>query len=137
MYTLKDIMMMFDIPERTIRRHMKLGLLQGSKIGGLWRFSEEDITKYASNPAIVHTNRKNNIRRIYEHVNGLTPTKNHILVNINKPKLSKKDMKSLMIKLQSFTDFRFNAEVIGDQHNLTFIAPNKYITLFLQYLSEL
>ncbi len=34
MYTLKQIMEMLSIPERTIRRHLQLGILKGSKVGG-------------------------------------------------------------------------------------------------------
>ncbi len=46
MYSLRDIMRMLKIPERTIRRHIKEGLLVGSKIGGVWKFSQDEIENY-------------------------------------------------------------------------------------------
>lgn len=43
MYNLKEVMKMSKMGERTLRRYLKEGILEGSKIGGVWRFSEKQI----------------------------------------------------------------------------------------------
>jgi excisionase family DNA binding protein len=59
LFTVDDIAKMTMMTSRTIRNYIKEGLLKGNKIGGQWRFTEEDIknlmqsgkyqTEYASN----------------------------------------------------------------------------------------
>ncbi len=46
MYNLKELMQMLKIPERTLRRHLKEGLLVGTKVGGIWKFTQEEIEGY-------------------------------------------------------------------------------------------
>ena len=43
LYTVEDIATMTSLTSRTIRNYIKDGLLKGRKIGGQWRFTEEDI----------------------------------------------------------------------------------------------
>ncbi|MCL2775938.1 MAG: helix-turn-helix domain-containing protein [Oscillospiraceae bacterium] len=43
LYTVDDIAKMTSLTTRTIRNYIKDGLLKGRKIGGQWRFTEEDI----------------------------------------------------------------------------------------------
>ncbi|MFW5913508.1 MAG: helix-turn-helix domain-containing protein [Bacillota bacterium] len=45
-YTVADIIDMTGISERTVRRHLRQGLLKGTKVGGSWRFTEENIKDY-------------------------------------------------------------------------------------------
>ena len=41
-YTINDIAMMTGLTTRTIRNYIKLGILNGEKEDGVWRFSAED-----------------------------------------------------------------------------------------------
>jgi len=52
-YKISDLMTMFNLSERTIRRHLREGILKGKKIGGSWRFDEKDISEYLDNPKIM------------------------------------------------------------------------------------
>jgi len=45
-YTVEDIAKMTMFTTRTIRNYLKDGLLTGRKIGGQWRFTEDDIAKF-------------------------------------------------------------------------------------------
>ncbi len=45
-YTLKDIEEILHVKERTLFRYLKEGLLKGSKMGGKWLFTNEDIKKF-------------------------------------------------------------------------------------------
>ena len=46
MFTVEDIAKMASMTTRTIRNYLKDGILEGRKIGGQWRFTEEDIKKF-------------------------------------------------------------------------------------------
>ena len=46
LFTVEDIAKMTAMTTRTIRNYLKDGILAGRKIGGQWRFTEEDIKKF-------------------------------------------------------------------------------------------
>jgi excisionase family DNA binding protein len=46
LFTVEDIAKMASMTTRTIRNYLKDGTLEGRKIGGQWRFTEEDIKKF-------------------------------------------------------------------------------------------
>jgi len=43
LYTVEDIAHMTSLTSRTIRNYLKDGVLKGSKIGGQWRFTEDNF----------------------------------------------------------------------------------------------
>lgn len=43
LYTVEDIADMFHLTTRTIRNYLRDGRLKGSKLGGQWRFTEENV----------------------------------------------------------------------------------------------
>ena len=49
LYTVDDIAQMTMMTSRTIRNYIKDGILKGRKIGGQWRFTEEDIKNLMNN----------------------------------------------------------------------------------------
>ena len=54
-YALSDVMTMTNLSERTLRRHIGNGLLMGRKIGGVWRFSEENLKAYFNKGEMIDT----------------------------------------------------------------------------------
>lgn len=52
-YTLANIIKMAGISERTARRHLKDGILKGHKVGGSWRFTEENIRDYFNDKTMI------------------------------------------------------------------------------------
>ena len=46
MHTLKDVMELTKLSERTLRRYLNSGMLKGIKVGGSWRFSEENLKSF-------------------------------------------------------------------------------------------
>ncbi len=53
-YTLQDLMTMTQLSERTLRRYLKSGYLQGKKIGGTWRFSEADLKHFFNEQSLMN-----------------------------------------------------------------------------------
>ena len=42
-FTVRDVVAMTGLSERTIRRYLRDGKLSGTKLGGVWRFNKADI----------------------------------------------------------------------------------------------
>jgi len=53
-YSLADVIKMTGLSERSIRRHIKHGLLSGVKVGGVWRFNEENLKRYFSDQTMMN-----------------------------------------------------------------------------------
>lgn len=79
MYSLKDVMEMFKIPERTIRRHLKEGILKGSKMGGLWKFTEEDLKDYLKSKCVQKHMKDEGFKIINNYYNGYVENKTDVL----------------------------------------------------------
>ena len=45
-YTINDIATMTGLTTRTVRNYMKLGLLEGEKVEGIWQFSIENVSAF-------------------------------------------------------------------------------------------
>ena len=43
LYSVEDVAEMTSVTTRTIRNYLRSGILKGTKIGGQWRFRQEDI----------------------------------------------------------------------------------------------
>ena len=50
-YTLNDIATMTGFTTRTLRNYLRMGLLTGEKVDGVWRFSEEQLWTFMDNPS--------------------------------------------------------------------------------------
>jgi len=50
-YTLNDIAKMSGMTTRTLRNYLRLGILEGEKVDGVWRFSEEQLYAFMDNPS--------------------------------------------------------------------------------------
>ena len=53
LFTVEDIAKMTSMTTRTIRNYLKDGILEGRKIGGQWRFTEENIKKFMDSGSVT------------------------------------------------------------------------------------
>jgi excisionase family DNA binding protein len=53
LYTVEEIANMLSLTTRTIRNYLKDGNLKGRKIGGQWRFTEEELKNFMDNAAFA------------------------------------------------------------------------------------
>lgn len=51
-YTLNNIATMTGLTTRTLRNYLRMGLLTGEKVDGVWRFSEEELYAFMDNPSV-------------------------------------------------------------------------------------
>ncbi len=51
-YTLNDLAMFTGLTTRTLRNYLKIGLLDGEKIDGVWQFTEEQVDAFFKEPNV-------------------------------------------------------------------------------------
>jgi len=73
LFTVEDIAKMTSLTSRTIRNYLKNGTLQGSKIGGQWRFTMENIRQLFNNNSFSNDRSRNNRLQVLNFVNNKIP----------------------------------------------------------------
>ena len=71
LFTVEDIAQMTSLTTRTIRNYLKDGSLVGCKIGGQWRFTEEDIKNFMSRDAVITHFKDVATQSIYDFIDGV------------------------------------------------------------------
>lgn len=51
-YTINEVAVMSGLTTRTLRNYMKMGILKGEMIEGVWKFGEEEIGEFFQNPYV-------------------------------------------------------------------------------------
>lgn len=137
MYRLKELMKMFDIPERTIRRHLKTGLLRGTKLGGLWIFSDEDVKNYLNLSSVKQAVRRNFNSKVQAYLNGFSQIKNSTLISFNLPELSKNQLYELTDFVNAFSEeFSLNVQSSSHVSNISFIGHRRDTFKLIEYMEK-
>lgn len=51
-YHLNQVAMITGLTTRTLRNHLKQGILKGEKVDGNWSFTEEELDEYIADPSV-------------------------------------------------------------------------------------
>ena len=70
LFTVEDIANMTSLTSRTIRNYLKNGTLQGSKIGGQWRFTMDNIRQLFNDSSYSNDRSRNNKLQVLNFVNN-------------------------------------------------------------------
>jgi len=73
LFTVEDIAKMTSLTSRTIRNYLKNGTLHGSKIGGQWRFTMENIRQLFNNSSFSNDHSRNNRLQVLNFINNKVP----------------------------------------------------------------
>ena len=137
MYKLKDIMEMLNIPERTIRRHMKDGLLKGKKVGGTWRFEESDLFEYFSQNTLQKTKTTIKLNEIFDFLHGISKEGDDIMFIKQVPKMTLSQKKDLSLYVNRVKPpFYFNLEAKGEKNIITFKGTDDDSKELIDYLNQ-
>ena len=75
MLSLKNIMTITNLSERTIRRYLKEGKLVGTKVGGVWRFTEAQLEAFYGYNDAMKKIRKEATQQVLDFINMPNPEK--------------------------------------------------------------
>lgn len=65
-YTISEVATMTGLTTRTLRTYLKANMLNGEKIDGVWRFTEENFSEFIANPNIKPSIQAKNKAIIYD-----------------------------------------------------------------------
>lgn len=51
-YTINELAVMTGLTTRTLRNYIKMDILKGEKVDGIWRFTVEEISDFVGNPYV-------------------------------------------------------------------------------------
>lgn len=51
-YTINEVAVMSGLTTRTLRNYIKMNILKGEMVEGVWKFSDEDIADFFQNPYV-------------------------------------------------------------------------------------
>lgn len=51
-YKLNELAIFTGLTTRTLRNYLKMGLLDGEKVDGVWNFTEEEVEAFMQNPNV-------------------------------------------------------------------------------------
>ena len=51
-FDIKELAMITGLTDRTLRNYIASGVLRGEKVNGVWRFNEEQVQSFVSDPAV-------------------------------------------------------------------------------------
>lgn len=66
LYTINHVALMSGLSSRTIRNYMKMGLIEGEMINGVWHFTAEDVGDLFANPSVAPAIRARRNALIYD-----------------------------------------------------------------------
>ena len=67
-YTINDVAMMSGLSTRTVRNYIKMGILDGEKVDGIWCFKGEEFEAFLRNPAVEPSIRAKRNAIVYDFV---------------------------------------------------------------------
>lgn len=65
-YTLNEIAMFTGLTTRTLRNYVKMGILSGEKIDGIWQFTEEEVNEFCTNQSVKPSIEAKNNAIVYD-----------------------------------------------------------------------
>lgn len=77
-YTINEVAMMTGLTTRTLRNYIKMNILKGEKIDGVWKFTVEDISDFISNPYVKPSIQAKNKAVIFDFLAVDNKRKNEI-----------------------------------------------------------
>jgi len=137
MYKLKDMMEMLSIPERTIRRHMKQGLLSGTKVGGIWTFSQEEVQAYIGSGRVQKHIKDEGLKVITDFYRGHVVNKKEVVFMVIKEFDQDKAVEDFFRVTRSFRfKFSMNCHTSGKTSCITFKGQTEDLKILMKWSDE-
>lgn len=86
MYSIKDLSLICGLTERSLRNYLKLGVLQGNKDNGVWKFSVEQIDAFLNNDYVKPAIQANRKAIVYDFLNSTQKEQNTACIILDLPK---------------------------------------------------
>ena len=137
MYNLRDVMKMLKIPERTIRRHIKEELLVGTKIGGVWKFTQEEIENYIGREKVQKHIKDEGFKNITDYYRVYIEDKSEVVYMLIKQFNEIATIKRFLEVTKLFNSkFSMNCNINGNYSCFTFKGQPNDVTILMKWSDE-
>lgn len=85
MYSIQELSVMCGLTERTLRNYLKMGILQGEKREGMWRFTEEQIGAFLENKRVAASVKANRNAIFTDYLNHYPRNQNSACLLLHLP----------------------------------------------------
>ncbi len=138
MYKLKDLMNMLGVSERTIRRHLKNNVIKGTKIGGVWRFSDEQLKEYFDNENTKTELMMSGKREVIDFLNESRNIENKnscLIVDIKELSMIRKNQ-IVMFSNKLTKPFELKYYQKNDYHRFMIVGDKNDVSKFLNFINN-
>ena len=125
MFSIKDIMVITNLSERTIRRHLESGKIKGSKVGGVWRFTEEQLNGFYDYNDAIKKIRSEATQIVFDFINMPNPEKLRsnacIMIDLRIDEKEIEEVKSIVMDECNLAQCTMKMKFLKEQDNYRFI----------------
>lgn len=82
-YTINEVAVMTGLTTRTLRNYLKMDVLKGEKIDGIWQFTEEEFTEFLQNPYVKPSLQAKNKSIVFDFLAQNKKCKNEICMMLD------------------------------------------------------
>lgn len=127
LYSISDIAKKTKLTDRTIRNYLANGTLKGKKIGGQWRFTQNDINALFHNEVFADDMLTKSEKNIDKYLNNefSFETENHVCSIINIVVKNKEDRKKVWEKIKSIP------KTADSKQRITFFEDDGHIKVMV------
>jgi len=143
-FTVDDIAKMTSFTTRTIRNYLKDGLLTGRKIGGQWRFTQEDFVNFINQGNISAMMVSENKQSVLDFVEGVYSDYTGeiqicTIVDIYRPASQLMGLRDELMATPGtggFMKFSYEYEELEGKGRFTLFGSPAYIAATMQVLAK-
>ena len=84
-YNLNQVAMITGLTTRTLRNHLKQGLLNGEKIDGVWSFTEKELDEYVREPSVKQAIASRQHAVVYDFLSDSVKKTNRVCTILDLP----------------------------------------------------
>ena len=105
-YLISHLVLLTGLTDRTIRKYISSGILQGEKIDGLWHFTPEQVEDFVRHPAVRPSILAKHHAAVYDFLLDDRKKANEICVILDRPGKNQKEMAEFFCYRISNGDFQ-------------------------------
>ena len=141
-YTLQEVAKMAKLTDRTLRNYLVSGQLQGTKVGGQWRFTKDDIIRLFSNDDYYMYRKGSGENKIRKYINNELEfqSDSSACLIVDLKKYEKEAAKTLVTKLRALEnddDVKEKVTLVDDDNNMRImvIASFEFVSKVIEIVN--
>ena len=128
-YTLGHLSQITGLTDRTLRTHLKNGVLEGEKINGVWHFTDDQLDAFLRHPTARPTIQAKNNAIVYDFMLDAKKSEPRVCIILDIPDLERESASRFFceaISYGNYRDLRFSLDTV-DSPRIILSGPMEQI----------